>query len=634
MKRLQRLLILLLTVVFVLPLFPISAAASGWSMFPWSMVFGDSAEQAYQEEYDSEPDYGYVDPYAYGDTVNEYADPDDFGQPVDAGDTVSSYYGDAYGGTFDGDSSSSDDTAIENEATAPGANDAGPNKEDKDAEEKDGDIQAEQDGLTEQTITAAQPKPTNDILSFKEMLANRLDRLSSAAPARDQLPDVTITIRGHLPYGATAKARYFSADEDERFDGSALFAYEITIYDAFGAVYRPASELTVTVTSPLIDTALQDGMEVTVLRCTGNDGETEEVGSESSGDLCRFRTRELPARFVFATDRPCRTVFSEYLPEPDRSAGEGGSQVTVSGALPAGVTAEVRPVSPYAYDVELGRPLLTFDVTLYRGGAEYQPDADRPATVTVRSSRIASALDDGYAIAVWHIDEDGGCQRVSDISARGDAVSFTACEFSPYVLGLAAREIDVFADAYVEASLLGIDDCFAPQWDGSVEPELGDGLELVDACEVDCAGEGLWLDVTLTDEPDLGELESLTLYGLADGELVESVSAEITGAGEIAAIALDEADGFALVKDTGLRSRSLTVNPEQDESVTISGRIPTDATVTAVTAPEAEDAVCAYDISLLNNGKEYQPGEDNPMTVTIHNPAIADAVAAGRELAL
>lgn len=227
MKRLQRLLVLLLTVVFVLPLFPISAAASGWSLFPWSAVFGEVAEQTYSEEAEDYPDDPYAAPYYSGDTVNDYMDPNDYGQPVDAGDTVSSYYGDDYYGSYDVAAPASDAAATENEAPAPDGSDAVPEEEEKDAEEKDDAIRAIQDELIEQTVTAAQPKPTKDVLSFKEMRTNRLDRLSDSAPARNELPEVTITIRGRLPQGATAKARYIAVADDLQPYGSALFAYEI-----------------------------------------------------------------------------------------------------------------------------------------------------------------------------------------------------------------------------------------------------------------------------------------------------------------------------------------------------------------------------------------------------------------------
>lgn len=67
---------------------------------------------------------------------------------------------------------------------------------------------------------------------------------------------------------------------------------------------------------------------------------------------------------------------------------------------------------------------------------------------------------------------------------------------------------------------------------------------------------------------------------------------------------------------------------ESDEkTVTLEGLMPEDAEATAVDVSDEHEGIAAYDITITDGWKEYQPGEDNPIKVEIVDPVITESIA-------
>ena len=109
------------------------------------------------------------------------------------------------------------------------------------------------------------------------------------------------------------------------------------------------------------------------------------------------------------------------------------------------------------------------------------------------------------------------------------------------------------------------------------------------------------------------ERESVALYGVADDAEAVVLAEEMA---VDAQIELAGAQGFAVVKDTGYRHKSFELN-----NVTLDGMIPKAADAVAEDVSDTvdieEDVLAAYDISILEDGEEYQPDEAHPVHVEI-----------------
>lgn len=79
--------------------------------------------------------------------------------------------------------------------------------------------------------------------------------------------------------------------------------------------------------------------------------------------------------------------------------------------------------------------------------------------------------------------------------------------------------------------------------------------------------------------------------------------------------------------DLTYQSIELYPNGEEAEQiVTLDGMMPEGAKATAVDVSEEHDGIAAYDITIKNGWREYQPGEENPIKVEITDPVISDSV--------
>ncbi|MCR4814525.1 MAG: hypothetical protein K5879_06850 [Lachnospiraceae bacterium] len=140
--------------------------------------------------------------------------------------------------------------------------------------------------------------------------------------------------------------------------------------------------------------------------------------------------------------------------------------------------------------------------------------------------------------------------------------------------------------------------------------------------------ETLYVQAEPSKDVSLSTDETLALYTVEDNKAKDVIIEDISLSSEPCEIAGDVTE-IALVKDSGYRHLNLTVYPEEglkDRSVTLDGMMPKGAVAVASLAnsdEQNEDAVLiAYDISILKDGAEYQPGDDRPVRVRIEDPSL------------
>ena len=189
---------------------------------------------------------------------------------------------------------------------------------------------------------------------------------------------------------------------------------------------------------------------------------------------------------------------------------------------------------------------------------------------------------------------------------------------------------------------------------------LPDGFSIIDTTSSP-QNSNLWMTLQRVKDISLGKLESIDLYAVVDGKLAGIVK-ENVGITDILRLNLGNYSSFALVRDSGLRNKV-----EELGNVVLSGLMPKNGTAEATDVTdeyenfvggqsvskegEADEelggqsgikqgetagethTIAAYDISIINDGEEYQP-EDKPIEVKITDEAIATAVANGNAIEL
>lgn len=83
-------------------------------------------------------------------------------------------------------------------------------------------------------------------------------------------------------------------------------------------------------------------------------------------------------------------------------------------------------------------------------------------------------------------------------------------------------------------------------------------------------------------------------------------------------------------EDSDLTHQTIELYPDEEsdeKTVTLEGLMPEDAEATAVDVSDEHEGIAAYDITITDGWKEYQPGEDNPIKVEIVDPVITESIA-------
>ena len=293
----------------------------------------------------------------------------------------------------------------------------------------------------------------------------------------------------------------------------------------------------------------------------------------------------------------------------------------------------------------------TLDISLSFDGQEIEPESEVIVSVTLPD------LEEGMAVTVKHHTDNGVITL--DSVTDGQTVTFATDGFSLFDFTATAQEITSWTSGMLENTLLGKNasqsvDYSAIQIDENNIPE---GISVLDAFATTQSGD-LWLTIKRTKDLALGNLESVSLYAMENGEIAGLIKENVE-ISDVLRLSLGNYSDFALVRDSGLRRRVADFG-----NVTLNGLMPKNgvANTTDVTEEYAdwaqsvqneEDArelnvyeesdqkeragdsrvIAAYDISIINNGEEYQP-EDNPVEVSIQDEAIQAAVLAGNTLTL
>ena len=153
--------------------------------------------------------------------------------------------------------------------------------------------------------------------------------------------------------------------------------------------------------------------------------------------------------------------------------------------------------------------------------------------------------------------------------------------------------------------------------------------------------EKLYVKAEAVEELPILPKETYALYTVENNTLKDVIVEDITEVTDPYLID-DSATGVALVKDTGYRHLNFCMNPDStkpEQLVMLDGMMPKNAAAVAVdvtervrqdrvnqNAEEAENTtLAAFDISISNEGEEYQPGAERPITVEISDSSIRDA---------
>lgn len=273
-------------------------------------------------------------------------------------------------------------------------------------------------------------------------------------------------------------------------------------------------------------------------------------------------------------------------------------------------------------------------------------DMSVPMTVFVRLSDVDEGAE---ALQVVRFDSAGPV--LLDSKWENGTVSFRTDSLNVFGICNALTPLTVRETELATVEVLGFASDVPVSLSRTEDPEVMEGLEVLGTFAVSNltqpsigteGQEALWIRAELKEDANLDPMEGVALYRVEDGcadVMVEDLS-ENTQVVEL------DAGQVALVKDTGFRHLTLTVNPDgapEDGQITLDGMVPRDAAAAAedVTerfaehvfpeenmtkarkaAPDPEQmetrtTLAAYDISISDENGDYQPDEKRPVSVEI-----------------
>lgn len=269
----------------------------------------------------------------------------------------------------------------------------------------------------------------------------------------------------------------------------------------------------------------------------------------------------------------------------------------------------------------------TLDISLVSEGEKIEPEPGTAVTVTVRLPGIEA----GQAVEVRHL-TDGGTELLDSTNDAG-TITFTTSSFSLFEFTSRAQQLSTWVTGQTANTFYGKTTNQEPQASAVSLTDVTEGLEVLEAYTVTKSSD-LWMAIRRIADIALGKLESIVLYTVEDGKLGAIVRENIS-LSDVLRFNLGELNGYALVRDSGLRHRT-----EELGNITLDGMMPknaaaeaTDVTAEYAESAEYEETVAAYDICVLNNGEAYQP-EENPITVRIYDENITAALEEGKTIRL
>ena len=311
---------------------------------------------------------------------------------------------------------------------------------------------------------------------------------------------------------------------------------------------------------------------------------------------------------------------------------EGEYQITVyydsDAGIPNGAELAVTEARPEKYLPETAEALgwsdddyilytKFFDITIVKDGVEIEPQS--PVTVT---AELLDVDEGAETLQVVHFDEDGVTQVESSATDEAE-VTFEAESFSVYGFGSVLHRILTEDTDAANIMIYGSENVdITENTEDKIHEEGFDTLKVFDFDN----DNKLWVKASPAADTALPEGECYALYAVEDNAIGAPIIEDIAQNSDICAIDAN-AEGLALMHDTGFRRLSFDLQPNNGATVTLDGMMPKNAEaeakdVTKQYENDSERFYAAFDISIINNGKEYQPAENKPIYVEIEDVRI------------
>ena len=356
-----------------------------------------------------------------------------------------------------------------------------------------------------------------------------------------------------------------------------------------------------------------------------------------SGDQVSVLESEAGIGSVYTADAvgaadSCFALVGIPYDEPEVSFQEipfitgSGDSVILEGWLPVSRAVEIEETEAPASVKDMADGLAgTYRLNIEGG---WIPEV--PVSVMVISSRIAELTETGMELFVVRTDREGNSDDIAVTEDGQNFVTFSMADCSDYsVVGRKPSEIMFCRNGDIDIAVRSVSENAEISETAVVEAE--DGLEIIGAYSV--SGEkvarksaDLSMKVAVKSVSALKSRESMAVYAIRDGRLAELLAENA----EDFDIDVDCSgiDGFAVVKDTGFRKKDAAVSPADGETVKLSGMMPKDAGVSVSIVDDrfmqGYEVLAAYDISILEDGDEYQPEEGKPVEVEISGVRMQD----------
>ena len=269
----------------------------------------------------------------------------------------------------------------------------------------------------------------------------------------------------------------------------------------------------------------------------------------------------------------------------------------------------------------------TLDISLISEGEEIEPDPAALITVTVQ----LPGIEDGQKVEVRHI-TDGGTELLESTNDAG-SITFTTSGFSLFEFISRAQALSAWSTGQTSNTFYGKTANQEAQASAVSVSDVTEGLEVLEAYSLTGSND-LWVVLQRITDIALGKMESIALYTVEDGQLGAIVRDHVS-LNDMLRFNLGDLGRYALVRDTGLRHIIAELG-----NITLDGMMPKNSAAEATDVREEysdpmdyEETVAAYDIAILSDGEEYQPGE-SPIKVSIRNDGITAALEEGKTVRL
>ena len=389
--------------------------------------------------------------------------------------------------------------------------------------------------------------------------------------------------------------------------------------------------------------------------CKTDDGLTYNITVSFDESACIPEGAELRVELPGAGDDAAR---DNVEPRVERAlALENDDRILTTDYLAVSIEAGGHVVSPAAaVNVEVQTDAIEpsrsafVEVVVMGAGKDVEGGSPNEADAFARADNTEVPSDD--RVIPQNVTDDKEDARVTKLS-------FPARSLGTIALASVATRQDMWSSEGLAMSVLAPRQGLAVSITDEATPELEKGMDCLACYAIQAEprpayGTSLWLEALPSEEVAQQKNErpgGVLAYLLDDeGDIRSDPLCGPEGLKE--PMELSASSKLLLVRDSGYRSTTLNL-----AGVTVEGMMPEGTkgmahevtqeyakpealmvgldkeSARAVEAGTLEVApLAAYDITLETGGKEYQPDEDHPLTVTITNSAIDNAVAAGKNV--